>query len=272
LPGLAAIAYATVSGTNSAGGTLAVNEYATASMTPLQTFPQFGGQNIRFDPTGTLWFDTIGEFVGYRPDGSTAGTMFNVGGGLLWFDAIGNVYTAEGATNGYVLQVFNRGAGGIATLVRSITMASFPCSAVADRGGNIYLSTCTATINGQTRGEVVVYGPLATGDASPLIKNAAATGPVTVDPNGNVYAIYNGTLGVWVGGFTAGPPAQSIAIGQGVVVYDIAADRDGNAYVITRPAAGKAGDPSTLLFIARGATSGTVLQTGLIDDVAVPVL
>jgi len=52
---------------------------------------------------------------------------------------------------------------------------------------------------------------------------------------------------------------------------DMAADRGGNAYVITKPAPGVGLGSTTLLFVASGSSTAATLQTGAIDDVAAPV-
>jgi hypothetical protein len=270
-PGLSAIGYAAVTGTNRNGGTLTVAEYPPASLSTLMSFQEGGGLLIRFDPSGILWSDQIGDFAGYRPDGSTVGMVFGLGK-LLWFDAYGNLYTSAylaTSPNSYVPSIsVYRILGASSSLVRSFQTPGFVCTAAADRAGNVYFSTCTATLNGTAYGSLTMVKS----NGIPSVENEPASGPVTVDPSGNVYAVYNRALGIWRTGFNAGPPTQSISLGTNIVVLDMAVDRGGNVYVVTKPAPGIEIAPTTLFYIPNGATTATTLNSGQIDSIAAPVL
>ena len=267
--GLSAVGYVLLTG-NPNVGMLSISEYPTGSVSALRTFQEVSGAKIRFDPSGTLWFDAIGEFIGYNPDGSSAGTIF-VHGQLLWFDVRGNLYTSGGTNGGPGLDAYSMVSANGSVLSREITTVNGPCSAATDRAGNLYLSTCLLTPNGILYGSVSMYGPSATGNAAPLLTNQIATGPLTVDPSGNVYAVYNGALGIWSGTFTASAPTRTVSIGSNVAVIDLAVDRAGNAYVITEPAPALGGSTATLLYIANGGINPIVLQTGTFWSVAAPI-
>ncbi len=65
-----------------------------------------------------------------------------------------------------------------------------------------------------------------------------------------------------------GAPDRTLPIVAGNAVLDIAADRAGNAYVVTRPSSSDLSLPRTLLYFAAGATSAMTLQSGQIGSVA----
>jgi hypothetical protein len=282
LPGVASIGYAAeILNVGSIGvePSISINEYALGSTTSLQSFSQTGGARIRFDPSGTLWFDEGGQFAGFRPDGSVAGTICCGAGALLSFDLSGNLYTQGSSaitdTDGSTYPALNVdlvGLGGAFELERSIAMTGFPCSAVADRLGNAYVTTCETSRNGPLYNSVMMYGPASNGLAVPLFTSTVANGPVAIDPSGNVYAAVTGGVGVWTGSFTSGAPTRTISVGYNITVFDLAADRNSNLYVVGRAAAATASTPTTLLFVPNGATTtATALQTGLIEYVAAPI-
>jgi len=262
-PALSVLGYALESGGRSTPRVL--SEYPQASTAPAHAFQELGGGMIRFDPSGTLWSDQIGSFAGYRPDGSSAGTM-NVQEQLLSFDVRGLLYAVSCCT----IDVFAVGSNNVAVLVRSITPSfSGPCSAVADGAGNVYVSFCRAGPTGEQWSNVYEYGPSASGTATPIVTNPIATGPVTVDAGGNIYAPYNGAVGIWSAGtFGAGAPDRALPIAPGNAVLDIAVDRAGNAYVLTRPVGSDLSLPRALLYFAAGTTTATTLQTGQLGSVA----
>jgi hypothetical protein len=77
---------------------------------------------------------------------------------------------------------------------------------------------------------------------------------------------------VWTGSFTSGAPTRTISVGYNITVFDLAADRNSNLYVVGRAAAATASTPTTLFFVPNGATTtATALQTGLIEYVAAPI-
>jgi hypothetical protein len=262
-PSLSVLGYALQSGGRSSPRVL--DEYPMASTSSTHSFQEFGGAGIRFDPSGTLWSDQIGGFTGYHPDGSSAGTM-NVQDALRAFDARGMLYAASCCS----INVYVVGIGNAAVLLRSIsTTPSFACSAAADGAGNLYVAFCTAAIGGSQWTNLYEYGPNASGSAAPIVTNTTATGPVTVDDAGNVYAPYNGAIGIWPAGtFSAGAPARTLPIAPGNAVTDIAADRAGNVYAITRPVSGGLFVTRTLLYFAAGSATAVTLQSGQIGSVA----
>jgi hypothetical protein len=97
-PSLSVLGYALQSGGRSTPRVL--DEYPVASTSSARSFQELGGAAIRFDPSGTLWSDQIGSFVGYRSDGSNAG-MMNPQDQLLAFDVRG--IAADRAGNAYVV-------------------------------------------------------------------------------------------------------------------------------------------------------------------------
>jgi len=246
-----------------------LDEYPMASAASTRSFQEFGGAGIRFDPSGTLWSDQIGSFNGYHPDGSSAGTM-NVQDQLRAFDARGMLYAASCCS----VNVYFVGIGNAAVLLRSITTTpSFACSAAADGAGNLFVSFCTAGPGVfSIWSNLDEYAPNASGAAVPLVTNAVATGPVTVDAAGNVYAAYNGSIGIWQAGtFSAGAPDRTLPIAPGNTITDIAADRAGNVYAVTRAVPSSLSAPRTLLYFAAGSASAVTLQSGAIGSVtAVP--
>ena len=260
-PSLSVLGYALSSGVY--GTPRVLGEYPLASSTPMRTFTELGGTAIRFDPSGTLWSDRIGQYDGYRADGSSAGSL-NPPDQLLAFDVHGVLYAASCCG----LDVFSVGSGNTTTLVRSIVMTT-ACSAAADGAGNIYVSTCRAGPTGPQWSPVSQYGPSANGSATPISVNNTAHGPITVDHSGNVYAPYNGSIGIWnAGTFGAGTPDRSLPIAAGNAVNDLAADRAGNVYVITRPASSNLSLPRTLLYFAAGTVTPVTLQSGDLGSVA----
>ena len=273
LPGVAAIGYAADVVTNTGGigitPSISINEYATGTTSAIQTFLQDVGIALRFDPSGTLWSDQVGEFVGYGPDGSKAGTIFGTGQ-LLWFDVRGNLYTS-GRVEGEGVGVYLVGLNDEVESERFIQTTGLPCSVAADRAGNVYLSTCVAMRTGRSYSNVMMYGPAANGATTPALTSVVASGPVTIDPSGNVYAVMNGVVGEWAGSFTTGPPTRTITIGQGMNIFDLAVDRAGNVYAIGRASSALTGTATTLFFAPSGAGVATALQTGLIEYIAAPI-
>lgn len=261
-PSLSVLGYAVQSRTS--GVPRVLTEYPLGSTIATNTFAELGGQGIRFDPSGTLWSDHIGDIGGYRPDGSSAGTIFGPSGTLRSFDVQGKMYMASARS----VDVYVLGASNAVTLVRSIATAAFACSSAADGAGNVYVATCAAGRQGPIWDHVVMYGPSASGNAAPLAANAGTTGPVAVDHAGNLYAIYSGSIGEWTAGtFGPGAPARVLSIASGTIVLDIAADRAGNVYAVTTPGPFFSGS-SNLDFFAAGSTLATPLQAGLIGSVS----
>jgi hypothetical protein len=240
-----------------------LTEYPLGSTIATNTFAENGGAGIRFDPSGTLWSDRIGDIAGYRPDGSSAGTIFGPSGSLRSFDVQGRMYIASARS----VDVYVLGAANAVTLVRSIATAAFACSSAADGAGNVYVATCSAGPQGPIWDNVVMYGPSASGNAAPLAANAGTTGPVAVDHAGNVYAMYSGVIGEWAAGtFGPGAPSRVLSIASGSTVLDVAVDHAGNVYAVTTPAPFFSGS-SNLVFFAAGSTTATPLQAGLIGGV-----
>jgi hypothetical protein len=262
-PSLSVLGYAVQSRTSSQPRVL--TEYPLGSTIATNTFAENGGADIRFDPSGTLWSDHIGDFVGYRPDGSDAGRIFGLSGTLRSFDVQGRMYVASCC---WSLDVYVLGAANAAALVRSIAIPAFACSSGADGAGNVYLATCTAGPQGRIWNNVVMYGPGASGNAAPIAMNAGTTGPIAVDHAGNVYALYGGGIGEWTAGtFGPGAPSRVLSIASGTIVFDMTADRAGNVYAVTNPGPFFSGS-STLLFFAARSNVATPLQAGLIGSVA----
>lgn len=264
-PGAGAIGYATVSGGR--GQARSIDEYPAGSTSPLRTIAELGGASIRFDVLGTLWSDRIGSYAGYHPDGSSAGEI-NLPGALLSFDGSGNLYVATCCS----VDVYAVGAANTVTLSRSIAISSYACSAAADGAGNLYVATCTADLTGTRFGSVSMYAPGANGNAAPLVTDTTATGPLTVDPSGNLFAAYAGTVGVWpAGSFGSAGPSRTLPLPAGLRIADVAVDRGGSAYVVAWPLSAGRFPPATLFYVAAGARSATTLRSGAIDAVTVPL-
>ena len=262
-PPLDILGYAVV--TSTATESRVLKEYPLGSTIATRTFTELGGAGIRLDTAGTLWSDHIGDFVGYRSDGSSAGNIFGLSGSLRAFDVRGKMYVATCCS----LDVYPPGASTVAALERSITTTAFACSAAADGTGNVYLAQCTTGPSGNIWQSLRMYGPTASGNTPPSVTNAAATGPVAVDHAGNVYAVYAGGIGVWsAGAFSAGAPGRVLAL-TGGLVGDIAADRAGNVYVVVQPAPFVSGS-STLYFFAAGSNTPAPLQLGPFGVTTVP--
>jgi hypothetical protein len=258
------IGYALASGGRSQPRML--NEYPSASTAALRTFTELGGGSIRFDANGNLWSDNIGWFTGYRPDGSSAGQIM-LSGSLLSFDARGTLYVASVRS----VDVYAVGANDATTLLRSIITSDFPCTAAADAAGNLYVATCLNDPSGTVYGNVSVYTPSADGPVASMVTNAVARGPLTVAPSGDVYAVYNGSIGVWnAGTFGAGVPNRMLPVAASDRIMDVAADRNGNLYAVTRPSSGGFGATRALLYFAAGSATATILQSGALGAVATP--
>ncbi len=117
-----------------------------------------------------------------------------------------------------------------------------------------------------------MYAPGANGNAAPLATDATATGPLTVDPSGNLFAAYAGTVGVWpAGSFGTAGPSRTLPLPAGLQIADIAVDRGGSAYVLARPSSADRFAPATLFYVAPGASSAATLRSGPIGAVTAPL-
>ena len=145
-----------------------------------------------------------------------------------------------------------------------------PCWVAADASGRVYVATCLAGPSpfNATLGPVLMYAP---GASDPSVTNTSATGPLAVDGAGNVYAVYNGAVGVWTAGtFGSTPPTRTLPAGPAGTIRSIAVDRAGTTYVIVRPTPTTFTTQSSLYTVAGGAATVVLVQTGFVDQVSAP--
>jgi hypothetical protein len=263
-PGAERIGFALMSGSRSTP--LAITAYATSGLT-LYSVQPLGGASIAFDASGLLWFDRIGDFTAYLPDGSSAVLPSTYGiGALATFDAGGNLYTKYADS----VSVYAMGGDRVPRLMRTLKTPLEPCWVAVDAIGRVYVATCLAgpSIFSPTLGPVSMYPAGAT---DPIVTNSVATGPLAVDGPGNVYAVYNGTVGVWTAGaFGSTPPGRTLPAGPAGTIQSIAVDRSGTAYVIVRPTPTTYTTQTTLYSVAAGSSTPVVLQTGFVGQVVTP--
>ncbi|MDB5094382.1 MAG: hypothetical protein JWO85_2483 [Candidatus Eremiobacteraeota bacterium] len=263
-PGADRLGYALLSGSRSTP--LDVTAYSSSGSSLYSKQP-FGGGSIAFDASGLLWFDRIGDLTAYLPDGSDAVLPSTYGiGALATFDARGNLYTTGADT----VSAYAIGSDRVPRLIRTLPTPLEPCWVAADASGRVYVATCLAgpSVFHPTLGPVSMYPPAAN---DPTVTNTTATGPVAVDGSGNVYAVYNGAVGVWnAGAFGATPPIRTLPAGPAGTIMSIAIDRAGTAYVIVRPTPTTFTTQSTLYTVAAGSSTPVILQTGFVDQVATP--
>jgi hypothetical protein len=243
---------------------------------PSFSYAQLGGSRVRFDAASTLWDDQGSGLLGIRPDHSLIGPLFDLQGSLLAFDPSGRAFVS-GAGNTFALPccsyglgiyLFSSNAAVPSALAAGLGNADFPCSAAADAFGNLYVATCAPV--SQAFESVSAYdltGP--SGVAGPFT-HPTATGPVAVDPSGNIYAIVGSSIGMWSAGhFGASVPDRTLALGA-VTVFDLAVDGAQNVFVVTKPLGAPPSASATLSYFPAGTGPLTLLQPDAIS-VAVPL-
>ena len=162
-------------------------------------------------------------------------------------DPTGQVYVVLVSANGTTadIAVYSSTASGAATPVRTINtqLVSKVYQLAVDSSNNLYAAGVASPDNG-VNGVIAVFGPTATGSATPIIQiTGTNVGPlnslgVAVDSSGHIYAVdstNNGTIYEFAAGANGTPtPLKTITVpastGLGSLL-DLAVDPVGNVFV-----------------------------------------
>lgn len=242
--GYSAVAAGTIGFASLVNGTnnTVVSEWSSTSANAIRQIygPNSVVYGVAFDPNGTVWENVTSGLVGFKADGSYAGTIkFSYGDHLLTFDRSGHVYTVYPVSGTYnVMNEYQINADLSLTLVRTITAPPGQISSAAVApDGTIYLGVSNSGTVSNPQPGVYEYGANGgSGNITPIASNTYVVGIVGVDSSGNVYAKmddskYPANVAKWAAGtFNSSSPSTFATsnIGTGFIeTFVVAPDGHG---------------------------------------------